>query len=284
MTAPSSLSPLIDIPMMGPTNKSRNNNNSAKRPIVSKKTASAKHTTAPTIELAKNNLNVSRGGKFYERAKSRRSRHRDALMSTGDSKAAVPLGKSRRRSSSSITTNNDDDDHDDIEKKFEHLGKHRISRIAEAHKNSARSKGPPTVPTRTISLTTELEKRNLNVSRGGSFYERAKSRQSRHRESLMSMGDSEAAVPLGTSRRRSSSSITVNNDQDDDDDVEKRFEHLGKYRISRIVDSNKNAARYRSKGSPHTAAGASRTGKKKSIATAQKASAPAARKKKTKRV
>lgn len=265
--------------MMGPTNKSRHNINSAKRPLVSKKITPAKHATAPTIELAKKNLNVSRGGSLYERAKSRRSRHREALMSSGDSEAAVPLGKSRRLSSSSITVNNDDDDNE-VEKKFEHLGKHRIRIIAEAQKNAARSKGPPT---HTISLPIELEARNLNVSRGGSFYERAKSRQSRHREALMSMGDSEVAVPLGTSRCRSSSPIKVNNDQDDDDGVEKRFEHLGKYRISRIVEANKNAARHRSKGLP-TATGASRTGKKKSgIASVQKASAPASRKT-TKRV
>ena len=49
---------------------------------VKKKRALAPRKKAPatnTKELEKNNLNVSGGRLFYERAASRRSRHRDAL-------------------------------------------------------------------------------------------------------------------------------------------------------------------------------------------------------------
>mmetsp|Transcript_18364 Transcript_18364/g.21955 ORF Transcript_18364/g.21955 Transcript_18364/m.21955 type:complete len:135 (+) Transcript_18364:32-436(+) len=45
--------------------------------------------------LSKSNLNVSARGVLYENAKSRSQRHRLALMSSGQSSDAVPLGKRR---------------------------------------------------------------------------------------------------------------------------------------------------------------------------------------------
>ena len=49
------------------------------------------------LYLQKSNLNVSAGRKFYEKAKSRRSRHRLALMTSDQSSDAVPLGKGGKR-------------------------------------------------------------------------------------------------------------------------------------------------------------------------------------------
>jgi hypothetical protein len=52
---------------------------------------------------AKKNLNVSMRGHFYEKAASRRIRHRAALMASGSASAAVPLALNRRQSSTSST-------------------------------------------------------------------------------------------------------------------------------------------------------------------------------------
>lgn len=65
---------------------------------------SRKQTTScnsgPSLSLKKSQLNVSGGGVFYEKAKSRRQRYRLALMSSGDSVNAIPLGKSRKKTGS----------------------------------------------------------------------------------------------------------------------------------------------------------------------------------------
>jgi hypothetical protein len=49
------------------------------------------------VIIQDSNLNVSAGGVFYEKAKSRRQRHRLALMSSDQSSDAVALGKSINR-------------------------------------------------------------------------------------------------------------------------------------------------------------------------------------------
>ncbi len=49
------------------------------------------------LKIQKSNLNASAGGEIYEKAKSRRHRHRLALMSSDQSSKAVPLGKSGKR-------------------------------------------------------------------------------------------------------------------------------------------------------------------------------------------
>ena len=46
-----------------------------------------------SLELQKKCLNISGGGVFYERAASRRERHRNALMASQDMAGAVPLGQ-----------------------------------------------------------------------------------------------------------------------------------------------------------------------------------------------
>jgi hypothetical protein len=52
-------------------------------------------------KLDEKNLNVSVRGHFYEKASSRRNRHRVALLASGSANEAVPLALLRRRSSSS---------------------------------------------------------------------------------------------------------------------------------------------------------------------------------------
>jgi len=59
-------------------------------------TASSNDDPSGNLILSKSNLNVSAGGVFYENAKSRRQRTRLALMSSGQSADAVPLGGKRR--------------------------------------------------------------------------------------------------------------------------------------------------------------------------------------------
>ena len=48
------------------------------------------------IKLKQSNLNSSAGGTIYERAKSRRERHRLALMSSQNSAGAITLGRSKK--------------------------------------------------------------------------------------------------------------------------------------------------------------------------------------------
>jgi hypothetical protein len=52
-------------------------------------------------KLDEKNLNVPVRGHFYEKASSRRNRHRVALLASGSANEAVPLALLRRRSSSS---------------------------------------------------------------------------------------------------------------------------------------------------------------------------------------
>eukprot|EP00957_Ditylum_brightwellii_P191880 14607264-Ditylum_brightwellii.AAC.1 len=60
-------------------------------------------SSSPQLEhlhqLKHSNLNVSAGGNIYERAKSRRERHRQALMSSNNTAldSAIPLGRSGKR-------------------------------------------------------------------------------------------------------------------------------------------------------------------------------------------
>ncbi|GFH62094.1 predicted protein [Chaetoceros tenuissimus] len=53
--------------------------------------------TSATLHNTKQHLNISAGRVFYEKAKSRRSRHRDALESSQNCVNAVALGTSKKR-------------------------------------------------------------------------------------------------------------------------------------------------------------------------------------------
>lgn len=62
---------------------------------------SGDQTVSVPVHLDEKRLNVSVRGDFYEKASSRRCRHRAALMASGSASEAVPLALLRRRSSSS---------------------------------------------------------------------------------------------------------------------------------------------------------------------------------------
>lgn len=98
-------------------------------PVKKKKALAAKKKSSPIKkqELQKKNLNISAGGNFYERASSRRSRHRDALMN----QESFPLKRS-----SSLTEKNKKrrvfTDVEEEEERMEQKGKLRFSKLAWA--------------------------------------------------------------------------------------------------------------------------------------------------------
>ena len=74
------------------------------RPTSDDNTSEDSDSKSSSLTLEKSSMNVSAGGIFYEKAKSRRARHRLALRD--NSETAVPLGKSGSRGpnrTSSIT-------------------------------------------------------------------------------------------------------------------------------------------------------------------------------------
>lgn len=97
---------------------------------VKKKRALAPRKKAPATnkkELEKNNLNVSGGRLFYERAASRRSRHRDALKN----RETFPL---KRSSSISDKTKKRKvfTDVEEEEERMKQTGKMRVAKISWA--------------------------------------------------------------------------------------------------------------------------------------------------------
>jgi hypothetical protein len=92
-----------------------------------------------------------------------------------------------------------------------------------------------------ISLL-ELDHMNLNVSAGGEFYERAKSRRQRHRQVLMARVAEDTMIPLGrttTGKRRSNHTTT----SDDNDRVEQEYEQKGKLRALQLHDKMRLSSR-----------------------------------------
>mmetsp|Transcript_12431 Transcript_12431/g.19139 ORF Transcript_12431/g.19139 Transcript_12431/m.19139 type:complete len:336 (+) Transcript_12431:55-1062(+) len=86
-------------------------------------------------ELQTKSLNVSRSGKFYEKAKSRRVRHRDVLMSHIDTVQPVALKRSISESSKKKVWQEDD-----IDGRYEKLAQNRVWNITKtfnpSHKGS----------------------------------------------------------------------------------------------------------------------------------------------------
>lgn len=96
-------------------------------PVKKKRTPTAKKKVPPTkkTELQKKNLNVSAGRVFYERASSRRSRHRDALMNQESfplKRASSITDKSKKRR---VFTDAEED-----EERMEQKGKMRFAKIS----------------------------------------------------------------------------------------------------------------------------------------------------------
>lgn len=95
----------------------------------------------------------------------------------------------------------------------------------------------------------DLKRKNLNVSRGGIFYEKAKSRHNRNREALMNqMKNSQNEEPAALKK----SAPTLKNVRSvfHDSDDEGKFENLGKYRTMRIRASFQPKPRPRAKTRP----------------------------------
>lgn len=86
-------------------------------------------------ELQTKSLNVSRSGKFYEKAKSRRVRHRDVLMSHIDTVEPVALKRSISEPSKKKVWQEDD-----IDGRYEKLAQNRVWKITKtfnpSHKRS----------------------------------------------------------------------------------------------------------------------------------------------------
>ena len=84
----------------------KNTHTSASRTTAAGKRRQQEHHNKPNVdtttsdknslELQKKSLNISGGRVFYERAASRRERHRNVLMASQDMVGAVPLGLGRR--------------------------------------------------------------------------------------------------------------------------------------------------------------------------------------------
>jgi len=87
-----------------------------------------------SVALNEKNLNVSAGGAIYERAKSRRERHRNALL--GDAETAKPLRRSGTQTSQTLVTLNSssrrDSNNNDTEEEFIKKGNLRIMKIRSA--------------------------------------------------------------------------------------------------------------------------------------------------------
>ena len=106
------------------------------------------------LELKKKSLNVSGGREFYERASSRRERHRNALRASLSMDEAVPLGRGGAKGPGlavDMVPAQQDEDDDDVTKRLNIKAQKRIHAIAAQRKvprASSTSLLPPHIPNR----------------------------------------------------------------------------------------------------------------------------------------